>query len=164
MSNLTTLVCYCKNVAKTTVFCYNEASMEQLGIICKNKNIRLTHPRKAVCKALSTADRPLFLAEIIARCPDVDRSSIYRTLELFCAKGIISPIPTGFKKRYELAGPLHPHHHHFVCDDCHAISRIESPTLEKLIHHLGEKHNLTITRHTFELHGLCEKCTKKSND
>lgn len=138
--------------------------MDEFKKICKRKNIRITTPRKQLFTVLFNAERPLFLSEINKSCQSIDRSSIYRTLELFRSKGIIDSVPMGFKKRYELASPFRPHHHHFICNQCHTIIEIKSPTLEKLITHISDKHHITITGHIFELHGLCEQCQKNQTN
>ncbi|HEY0965140.1 MAG TPA: Fur family transcriptional regulator [Candidatus Saccharimonadales bacterium] len=134
--------------------------MEQLEELFRTHNLRLTHARRSVFKALEQASSPLFIHDIISLCVKSDRTSIYRNLEIFRKLGIIEVIPTGWKQRYELSDLFRAHHHHLQCTRCHALIAINTPELEKTIHTLAKSHGYQLTSHHIELHGLCEKCQK----
>lgn len=100
------------------------------------------------------------LAQLHAICQGIDRASVYRTLELFATLGIIEIIHIGWKKRYELAAPFKPHHHHLQCTRCGQLVDIKTPQLERLIHHIATQHGYQVTGHHFELSGICKTCQK----
>lgn len=135
--------------------------MERLQSIFTAHSLRLTAPRRAVFSVLEATDSPLFISDVLAACRGVDRVSVYRTLELFARLGIIEIITTGFKKRYELAEPFKPHHHHLQCISCGELIAIHSTSIESLVTSVAEKHHYIVTDHHFELHGVCSKCRKK---
>lgn len=120
---------------------------------------RTTQARHAVFVALTDADRPISIAKLTIACPNINRSSIYRTLELFEHIGIITLINIGWKKRYELAEPFRPHHHHIICTECGKTIAIHPPELERLIETVSKQHAFTITTHHFELTGICKDCS-----
>ncbi|RYG94537.1 transcriptional repressor, partial [archaeon] len=106
---------YCKFVA---IMCYTAHMHNELETVFAKEGYRLTSPRRAVFDVLHSSESPLAIAVIIKACPDVDRVSIYRTLELFTRLGITEIIPFGWKQRYELTSPFKPHHHHLYCTNC----------------------------------------------
>lgn len=148
-------ISYCKFVAIT---CYTAAMEQKLHTVLQKNNYRVTEPRKHVFSSLSAAEAALSVAEIIKLCPSVERTSIYRTLELFVELDIAHIVPHGWKHSYELSEPFRPHHHHFTCDTCGSVLSIMSETIENSVRQLVEQ-GLTITSHTFEAHGLCRDCS-----
>ncbi|MDO4781422.1 MAG: Fur family transcriptional regulator [Candidatus Saccharibacteria bacterium] len=124
---------------------------------------RLTTPRKAVFTALEQSSTPLSIQQLIARCPTINRTSIYRSLSLFTRLGIVSVVHVGWKQRYELAEPFAPHHHHLQCTQCHRIIDIETPELEQLITAISRRYHFQPTDHHFEIHGRCQACQRKTN-
>lgn len=120
--------------------------------------LRVTAPRQAVFRALQNATTPLGIADVIRLCPDIDRVSVYRTIDTFLAIDIITTVPFGWKQRYELAAPLRPHHHHLYCVRCETITEIASNEIETLINQISKTHTFRTISHTFELQGVCQSC------
>ena len=121
-------------------------------------HFRITSARLELFEALRSADVPLPIADIHARCEKSDRASTYRNLELFIQAGIVTVIPIGWKKRYELASPFKPHHHHIQCTNCGKLVDIKTPELETLIETIAKSHKFTLSSHHIELAGLCSNC------
>jgi Fe2+ or Zn2+ uptake regulation protein len=137
--------------------------MDQLDTLFKHKKLRLTRPRQALFRILSEAHEPLDLTAINTRIAGSDRTSTYRNLELFAATGIIEVIHVGWKKRYELAAPFAPHHHHLVCIVCGNLTALDTPEIETVVETLARKHTYEITDHHFELRGVCSTCRTHSS-
>lgn len=134
--------------------------MNQLEHLLRSSGNRLTAPRQAVFEALKNAAEPLALAQLQAACPQANRTSIYRTLELFASLGVIDIVHIGWKKRYELSDPFRPHHHHLQCTRCGQLVELKTPQLEHLIDQIATEHGYHITGHNFELSGICKTCQK----
>ncbi len=132
--------------------------MDYYKRLLQQHHLRDTTPRRTVVAALLTVDHPLFIRELIAACPRIDRTTIYRTLETLTEIGVVHVVPFGWKQRYELAAPFRAHHHHLQCERCGAVIDIVSPELEQLISALAEQHQFTVTEHVFELRGRCNTC------
>lgn len=126
--------------------------------ILQKHRLRATHPRSAVFQALQSHHEAIDIATLIRACPEVDRVTIYRTLEVFHQLGIIEVVHIGWKKRYELAAPHKPHHHHLHCTNCGQLIDIDSPQLENFITELTKTHNFLPQSHTFEVNGTCQDC------
>lgn len=134
--------------------------MDQLEKLFSAHSLRLTRPRRAVFCTLRKADKPLALSDIVASSRGSDRSSVYRTLLLFEELGIITILHLGWKKRYELAGPFKPHHHHLECTQCGELVAIDTPRFEELVQSTARAYRYHLTSHHIELRGLCGRCTK----
>lgn len=130
----------------------------ELETVFAKEGYRLTSPRRAVFDALHKSEAPLAIAAIIKACPDVDRVSIYRTLELFTQLGISEIIPFGWKQRYELTSPFKPHHHHLYCTSCATLIDIHSQKLEQIVATIARDYGFRPATHKFEITGLCADC------
>ncbi len=132
--------------------------MDKLETLFRMHSLRLTNPRREVFGVLEKTSAPLFIQEIIKTAKTSDRTSIYRTLELFTRLGIVQVIPTGWKQRYELSDMFRAHHHHLQCTNCQALVSIDTPELEQTIQAIAKIQNYKLTSHHIELHGLCKNC------
>ena len=136
--------------------------MEQLETLFQQENLRLTEPRKDVFTILENSDTPLRIGEVVHQSQMAERTSVYRTLQLFVKLGIVDIVQVGFKQRYELAEPFKAHHHHLVCVQCGTLVDLHhTPKLEKLIERIAESHHFTLTAHHVELQGICTSCQKR---
>jgi Fe2+ or Zn2+ uptake regulation protein len=123
----------------------------------------LTAPRKAVYNALQ-GQEPLSMHELVARCSEIDRSSVYRTIDLFERLGIVQRLQTGWKYAFELSDQFHEHHHHATCLGCgRAQVLAEDSGLEAQLHTLAARAGFRIERHQLELQGWCADCQAKSD-
>lgn len=133
--------------------------MEQkLQKILRRAGYRITEPRRQVFLCLSRTETALSISEIIKQCSDIDRTSIYRTLELFIELDIAHIVPQGWKHSYELSEPFRPHHHHFTCENCGEVLSIMSSSIEKVIKQLQDAQGVEVNSHTFEVQGKCRAC------
>ena len=137
--------------------------MDQFIHILSQSGHRITRTRTTIFQLLLDSPSPLLTAEIASQCTNVDRVSVYRTMELFTELGVVHQIPRGWKHVYELADPFQPHHHHFSCNACGSVISLESPQLEATLQNIANKHGFVATSHTFELRGTCKACRARSN-
>jgi Fur family ferric uptake transcriptional regulator len=88
-----------------------------------------------------------------------DRSSLYRSLELFENLGIVQKVHYGWKFKLELTDKFSAHHHHLVCNKCGRILPIvEDRASEEAIENLSLKHDFKPLTHQLEIQGLCNLC------
>lgn len=130
----------------------------ELEAIFAREQLRLTAPRRAVFGVLQGSDAPLSASLIAKRCEAIDRTSIYRSVELFVTLGIAQSIPIGWKQRYELTGPFKSHHHHLSCTKCGQLIDVKSQKFEQLVSAVAQEYQFTAKDHTFEIRGVCHGC------
>lgn len=124
----------------------------------RQHDLRITKPRRAVFAALQKASKPLPLNDIVALCPGIDRSSIYRTIDTCIHVGAVKVVHLGWKKQYELTDLFSPHHHHFRCTVCKSLTHVSDTELEHAIEAVSRKHKFIPTAHHFEIEGICRNC------
>ena len=140
---------------------YLQHIMEQIEQFFKDRGLRLTEPRREVFTILNERDQPLTMSELLKLSRIAERTSVYRTLELFEIHGVIKMVQLKGKQRYELAEPFKPHHHHLVCTRCGELVSIDQQKLEKIISRIADAHHYQLTAHHVELQGLCRDCQNK---
>ena len=122
----------------------------------------LTSARQTVFAALQHQE-PLTMRELVARCPGIDRASVYRTVTLFEKLGVIERLQTGWKYRLELSGNYHEHHHHATCLRCgRSLVIQEDETVERYVASVASELGFTLTGHQLELQGYCTDCQSKA--
>lgn len=89
---------------------------------------------------------------------DLDRATVYRTIELFERLGIVNRIWHGFKTQIELSEIFTPHHHHAVCQNCGKTIDIAHQELEALLAKIAKERNFITVNHSVELSGYCPNC------
>lgn len=133
------------------------------ALTLKQNGFRLTPQRRLVVQALHDAHGHLSAEEIIAyveeRAPGINRSTVYRTLDLLEGLGCVFRSEIGGRFIYHHAEE--GHHHHLVCRSCGRM--IDCP--EEVLHPLQ---GLLLDRYHFEadlrhavIGGLCDECRKK---
>lgn len=142
------------------------ANTEQLVLQrLTDSGIRYSSGRKAVIRALSSADGPRSAAELhrdLAK--DVPLSSLYRSLSVLTDAEVLST-HHGSRgvTRYELAEWLNGHHHHLVCLSCGTVDDITPPPdleadLESVVTSLTVAGRFSPKGHALEIEGFCSEC------
>jgi len=119
---------------------------------------KLTKPRAAVFELLEKSDDPMSITDVVKQLPEIDKVSVYRTIELFRSLHIVATVYNGWKQLYELAEPFNRHHHHLVCAECGSLTEIHSDKLERVIKALTNDNGFVATGHHFEITGYCGQC------
>jgi len=131
--------------------------------LLKEKKLKITTARIETLNILSQSENTLCAEDIYHICLknsiDINLSTIYRTLDLFCEKEIIEKIISNDKVfSYKLKSLTH--RHYLKCDICHREVEIQCPMLqiaETVEHATG----FTLTEHNLKLKGICPECKNK---
>ena len=124
--------------------------------------VRLTPQRFMVLEALAayqghtTADK--IAVGVHARYPNVNKTTVYRTLELMTALGIVAMTHRGGQTEYEL---LDSPHHHLICKECGVQIELPDATLNPLREAIGREHGFRPCFDHFALFGVCRDCQAK---
>lgn len=138
----------------------NRADTSQL---LAQKGLKSTRQRNAVLQVLQQADEPLPVDAIFIRLREnqvqVSLATVYRMLDLFIAKGLVTKSVTSTTHAtalYQLAGQ---HATHVLrCLRCHTTVPIEPCPLEQLEDLLRRQTDFEIKGHHLEVYGLCPHC------
>jgi Fur family ferric uptake transcriptional regulator len=126
-----------------------------------NLGYRLTPQRLMILKAVEDADSHISAEEIYAQVcayyPQMNISTVYRTLELLKTLDLVTETDLGDGRvRYHCMGK--GHHHHLVCQKCGEITDIEESALEPLWTEIQQRYNFQVDMKHLAFFGLCEKC------
>jgi Fur family transcriptional regulator, ferric uptake regulator len=126
----------------------------------KEKGLRLTQPRKVILDFIHDRGEHLTAEEIInyvhKSLPRVNKSTIYRTLEL------LEKYECVFKS--ESAGRIiyhhteEGHHHHLVCNKCGKTIDCEEDIFASVTRALGGKFGFSVDFKHVVMSGLCRRC------
>ena len=122
---------------------------------------RLTPQRLMILSAIENSDHHISVeeiyAQIIVKYPNVNISTVYRTLELLKRLGLVTEIDLGEGRvRYHPAEK--GHHHHLVCRECGAIIDFEESLLAPLRSALLQEYKFSADLRHLALFGRCINC------
>lgn len=142
---------------------FRERAHEQFGTFLAGRGLRYTAERRAVVGAVFARHRHFGAEELLrwsrAGRPGVSRATIYRTLELLVAAGLVRQMTFGDKsaQHYEQVLGI-PHHDHLVCEGCGRVEEVFSADLEREQDALCARHGFVVHHHNLEVFGLCHRC------
>ncbi len=140
--------------------------MKQLeGIANKLSELgyRLTPQRMMVLSAIEDSDDHIsadeIYAQIVVKYPNVNISTVYRTLELLKRLGLVTETDFGGGRVRYHAGEK-GHHHHLVCEKCGTIINIDESTLARLQDVLLHRYNFSARLSHLAIFGRCVNCSE----
>jgi Fur family transcriptional regulator, ferric uptake regulator len=123
---------------------------------------RVTAPRLAVLEVLSSRTEHLTADEVSALLEgsDVHRATVYRTLDLLAATGVVSHRhAAGGATRYHLAATAEGREHlHGHCRSCGTVVVLPADALNQVIVRLRGASGFHLQVEQSSLAGLCEAC------
>jgi len=128
--------------------------------ILKDNGFSVTKQRLLVFNLLEGRE-PLTMYELYDLAKgQLDKASLYRTVNLFEKLGIVQRINIGWKYKIELSDTFSEHHHHLTCLKCHQIVPINEDELESFMSKLSRAYDFTAVGHQVEIQGYCIECSK----
>jgi Fur family ferric uptake transcriptional regulator len=134
--------------------------IDTLKALLKKDSASLTKPRKFIFNLL-LGQEPQSIQTLVSRSKnEVDRATVYRTIELFENLGIVHRLNFGWKYKVELSDVFLGHHHHFHCSNCGKTYPLPpNPMLETMIDTTVAKEGFSPRSHNLEVYGLCGNCS-----
>lgn len=131
--------------------------------LLEEHGVKATPNRLLIARALHDAHRPLTMMELEDRLETIDKSNIFRALQLFRDAHLVHVLEdTGDGVRYELC---HSHHEgqdddlhvHFYCEKCHKTFCLEDVPVPSV--HVPEGFIVNSSSHL--VRGICPHCNGK---
>jgi Fur family transcriptional regulator, ferric uptake regulator len=135
-----------------------------------SKGIRLTAQRRAVIEVIQSAQKHLDAAALLdlarQREPNIDRATVYRTIELLKRLRLIDELDLmhlqGEKHYYEVK--TERDHVHLACFRCGRIEEYSSPLFEHLKAEISDQAGFDIRVTRLEVGGSCQACAAAEKD
>ena len=135
--------------------------MGQMVQALKERGHRLTPQRQLILEAIEASEGHVSAesihARVAAQFPQVNISTVYRTLELLQDIGLVTH--THFDDgiaQYHLASEAQ--HQHMVCRRCGDERELEVSVLDPLDRYLRERYGFVADLAHFAIVGLCARC------
>ena len=141
---------------------------ESSGIIDRlsERGYRLTPQRLMILSAIEGSSGHIsaeeIYAEVVAKYPHVNISTVYRTLELLKQLGMVYEINLG-EGRIRYHSERRGHHHHLVCQNCGAVIDVDEATLSSLQDVLLRDYNFRAELRHVAVFGFCGDCHQKGS-
>ena len=128
--------------------------------LCAERGLALTPQRLAIYTALAGDDAhpaaDALFRRVKPQVPSLALGTVYRTLELFEAHGLVRRVRAlGDEARFD--ANLDPHHH-LICARCRCVRDYESADLDALPVPAETADGFRILSHTVHLLGVCADC------
>lgn len=136
----------------------SQETTERLG----HKGIKATANRIIVYQALEDARHPMSLSDLEEKLLSMDKSSIFRVLNLFVEHDVVHTFEDGRGiQHYELCGhdgdclhmDMHPH---FYCNQCHRSFCLDDISLP----HIALPDGFSAHSYSFVIKGTCPDCLR----
>ena len=131
-----------------------------------DRGLPATQPRLAVATVVLDAADHVSAEEVARRVEQrgvgVGLATVYRTLDLLVASGLVQErdFGEGFR-RYEPVAPGQAHEH-CVCSSCGRVMEFSNDRLERMIALLAEEVEFRPHHHRLEVFGLCRECQQSN--
>jgi Fur family ferric uptake transcriptional regulator len=131
-----------------------------------SRGIRLTRQRRALIEALQSAEEHVDAAGLLElarkRDPDIDRATVYRTLDILKKLRLIDELDLMHlqgEKHYFEPRTLRDHCH-LACFRCGSIVEYASPAFEALKKEIAKENSFQVDVIRLELGGVCRDCSE----
>ena len=128
----------------------------------RQHGFRITRQRLTILDALCMADGHATNAEIYQRAKEIDelidRSTIYRTLDVLFGLGlVICGEDINGERVYELV--REQNHHHLICRRCGEELEIDTQAVDDFYQYLENEHNYFVQMDHLMVFGICSGCS-----
>jgi Fur family ferric uptake transcriptional regulator len=135
-----------------------------------SRGLRLTAQRRALIEIIQNAQTHLDAGGLLElarqREPNIDRATVYRTIELLKRLRLIDELDLmhleGEKHFYEIKPKSE--HIHLACFECGRIEEVSSPLFDRLKTEIREQAGFTIRVTRLEVGGTCRACAARGDD
>ncbi len=126
----------------------------------KAKGLKLTPQRRLIVDIIHDAEAHLTAEDIISsvqkKMPGVNKSTIYRTLDLLEETGCVYKSVSNDQCIYHHAEE--GHHHHLVCSKCGKTLECEDNVFKQVQKELFNKYGFQISFNHVVMKGICKEC------
>ena len=125
--------------------------------LLKEHHIKVTYPRVQILKSILEHPKETTLKELVrAKKGSIDKSTIYRVIDLFISEGIIEKFVNADNEVIFLL--RRNHGHYLTCIKCHRLVELDECPIEKYISQ--DIAGFKILHHVIRLEGICSQCQK----
>ena len=139
-----------------------ELREKELLAAVRNSGLRVTLPRRGICRVLARSNEDFLTASSIleqvrSTMGEIDPSTVYRTLDELDRLGVVHQVRWGeHQSKWHVT--LDHDHQHLVCESCGKTITVPLAYLAPLFERLGDELGFRPNIHHFAILGLCRDC------
>ena len=126
------------------------------------RGLKLTKERQRILNEVFALHGHFDPEELLLRMKNkgikVSKASVYRTLPLLVASGLIEQVEKNDKHAHYEHTFGHGHHDHLICMKCGRVIEVYSPKLEAIQDELCRASRFKGIKHALEIKGYCRNC------
>jgi Fur family transcriptional regulator, peroxide stress response regulator len=139
--------------------------MENLNILFREKNLKLTPQRYAIYKYLkSTKSHPsaeMIYETLKINYPTMSLATVYKTLRTLIELELVQELNVGEDNfRFDATPEAHPH---IICESCSKVDDMDNANFDFLNKDAEKFTDFSIKHHKLYFYGLCSKCKQEGN-
>lgn len=138
----------------------NKDFLTSHGIKCTAQRILVLNILNELSAASTASTAEQIYGKAVSIQPHINLSTIYRILELFTSKKIITKHILSESKTAVYALNVHPHRHYMVCVECQSIIPLDDCPCEIIKDTIMKNTDFKMVDHKLEILGYCSKCNK----
>jgi Fur family ferric uptake transcriptional regulator len=131
----------------------------------KLKNYNITETRNRIVEEIFMMDHHFEVADLWKRLhgeTQISSSTVYRTLDLLVAAGIVRVLDLGeAHAHYEHIFGRHDHDH-LICTNCGTVIEFPAIEINNAIEKAAAKNEFTVNSHNTQIYGHCRACVTKT--
>jgi Fur family ferric uptake transcriptional regulator len=141
-------------------------SGDELQGLLRRQGLRMTPQRQLILDAVTSSSGHISAEtvhqQVVARFPNVNISTVYRTLDLLQDLGIVTHthFDDGIAQYHRSEEGAHQH---LACRSCGSQVEVDLALLEPLAHRLHEMYGFHADLAHFAIVGLCSSCSQAEN-
>lgn len=93
--------------------------------------------------------------------PEIDRATVYRTINLFRELGLVNSAEIDNQTTYEVADDIP--HHHLICRICGHVADFDHAQLRDFVAHLHATYGFHAEPDHLTINGVCAPCAATNN-
>jgi Fur family ferric uptake transcriptional regulator len=133
------------------------SDLESITLKLEARGYRITPSRRAVVAGILTQTGHFTADDIVSRCRDAGRATVFRTIRLLTELGVVCRVLLeDGSKHYMVTG--RGHHHHLLCTGCGRVEELDQCAIADAIRELSQAAGYELEGHWMELYGRCAEC------
>ena len=139
---------------------------ERFRSFLRERNLPVTSQRLVIAELLLHSPGHLsaddVASQLAAKGHDVGLATVYRTLDLLVASGLV--VERDFGEGFHRFEPSRDigHHYHLRCTVCGGVTEFKDDRIDEIIRTSARTRGFVPSRHRLLIHGTCRECRKAS--
>lgn len=133
------------------------SDLESISLKLEARGYRVTPSRRAVIAAILAQTGHFTVEDLLSRCRDAGRATVFRTIRLLTELGVVCRVLLEDGSKHYMVSQR-GHHHHLVCTACGKVQDLDQCAIADVMRELSEATGYEVEGHWLELYGRCAEC------